>query len=96
VIEVFLSECPKLMDDLRAAIDGEDAPRVKLVAHTIKGSITLFCAEEAAAAAYQLETWGQDRDITSVRAAMPAFEARVNHLTRTLTQFAAGPASVAV
>jgi two-component system sensor histidine kinase/response regulator len=96
VIAVFLDECPKLLKELRAAVEGQDAARARLVAHTLKGSIMLFGADEIVAAAHKLESWGQERDLVSLRAALPEFEARLNGLARSLGKFAVGAAPVVV
>ena len=56
---VFLGEYPKWLEELRAALADGDAARLQLAAHTVKGSLTIFAAKVAAAAALRLESLGR-------------------------------------
>ena len=42
VIDAFLGECDELMSNLAAAIEQEDLPTLRRVAHTIKGATRIF------------------------------------------------------
>jgi CheY-like chemotaxis protein/HPt (histidine-containing phosphotransfer) domain-containing protein len=55
VIELFLNAVPELIDTLDEAIANKDAPRVKTLAHKLKGSCLSLGAEQMAAACYKVE-----------------------------------------
>jgi PAS domain S-box-containing protein len=59
--ELFLSECPRHMAEIRQAITKRDASRLQQGAHTLKGSVGNFGAREAFDAAQRLETDGREQ-----------------------------------
>ena len=63
VITVFLSETPKQLATLRAAVD---APALASAAHAIKGSVGLFAKGEAFDAARRLEMAARSGDLTDL------------------------------
>ncbi|WP_176596197.1 MULTISPECIES: Hpt domain-containing protein [Sphingobium] len=63
---VFIDECPEMMRQVRAAIDGRDAQELRRTAHSLKGSAHLFAASEAGAAAFRLEEMGADSNFRDV------------------------------
>jgi CheY-like chemotaxis protein len=52
--EMFLQEAPKLLNEIRQAIENDDDARLRRAAHTLKSSAQLFEAKPAAEAAYRL------------------------------------------
>jgi two-component system sensor histidine kinase/response regulator len=69
IVELFLTESAKLMKRIHDAISNEDASELQRAAHTLKGSIRIFGAERAAAAALQLETIGHDKNLADAEEA---------------------------
>jgi two-component system, sensor histidine kinase and response regulator len=59
LIEVFLSEAPTLLKNIRTALDEGDGPLLRRAAHTLKGSLRIFGAAQGVELAQQLETRGQ-------------------------------------
>ena len=59
VIEAFLEEYPRLVEQLAAAAAAGDAKGVQRVGHTIKGSMRCLGADDAASAAAELEALGR-------------------------------------
>jgi two-component system, sensor histidine kinase and response regulator len=57
--ELFLTEYPRLMAELRLAYDQGDAKQVERAAHGLKGSVANFGAKRAVDAAYQIEQLGR-------------------------------------
>jgi PAS domain S-box-containing protein len=64
VVEACLEEYPRLLADLRRAIEEQNAPGVALAAHAIKGSIRSFGATRAFDLAYQLENMARAGDLS--------------------------------
>src|SRR5205085_1185953 len=88
---LFLDECPKLMGQVRAAIEGKDAARLRMAAHALKGSVSAFEAGAAHEAARRLEQTGRDGDWPAAEAAWAALEAAVGPLRAALAGL--GPAA---
>lgn len=63
---VFIDECPEMMRQVRAAIDGKEAQELQRAAHSLKGSAHIFAASEAAAAAFRLEAMGAEGNFRDV------------------------------
>ena len=55
IVTVFLDECPKLLDDVRAAVRSGDAPKLRVAAHTLKGAVSNFSTWPSFEAALRLE-----------------------------------------
>jgi len=53
--EVFLGECPRLLETIRRAIAAGDTPNLKIAAHSLKGAIDNFALQSAYDAALRLE-----------------------------------------
>ncbi|HTU22482.1 MAG TPA: response regulator, partial [Gemmataceae bacterium] len=69
LIDVFLTDCPRLWQNLRDALAQGDAHLLSRAAHTLKGSVGNFGAHAAREAAQQLELLAGKGDL------MPAIEA---------------------
>ncbi len=55
LIEATLEEAPRLMASIRAAIDAQDATRLRISAHTLKGALRYFGDTRAYQEAFCLE-----------------------------------------
>jgi HPt (histidine-containing phosphotransfer) domain-containing protein len=65
ITDLFLSEYPELIAEIRAAIAAGDARRLEHSAHTLKGSVANFGATAAVEAALKLEMIGRRGDLAS-------------------------------
>ncbi|MGH1363439.1 MAG: Hpt domain-containing protein [Calditrichia bacterium] len=65
LIELFLEDYPQLMSEINESIQSENADGLKAAAHTLKGSVSNFCAQKAVDAALKLEISGSKQDFTS-------------------------------
>jgi two-component system sensor histidine kinase/response regulator len=80
LVEVIRQEGPKLLDDVRQAVERGDAAALKLAAHTMKGSLSNFAAPAAADAARRLEVMAKQGDLSEAAAALA-------HLEREMERF---------
>jgi HPt (histidine-containing phosphotransfer) domain-containing protein len=55
VLRAFAREAPNQLARLREAVEGNDAARIRFLAHTVKGSLLWIGAADAADAASALE-----------------------------------------
>jgi len=66
VVDVFLSDYPKLLDDLRRAHKESDSDTLMRAAHSLKGMMKNFQAEPAAEVAFELERKGKEENFDGV------------------------------
>ena len=78
---ILLGECPKLMGQLREAIDGQHAKEMRRAAHTIKGSSSHFLAKHVVAAAEVLERLGEQASFDDAEEAYAKLETEVDRMT---------------
>lgn len=78
--QLFLQEAPKLLNEIRDAIQQGDATSLRRAAHTLKSSAAVFEAHHAADAALKLELLGKDEKLMEAREALPALEQEVDRL----------------
>jgi two-component system, sensor histidine kinase and response regulator len=80
VVALFAEEYPKLMDNMRAAIKQQEPAELQRAAHTLKGSIQLFGADDIAALALRLETLGRDENLAETQGALRALDQGLQQL----------------
>ncbi len=85
VVELFRTECPKLMECIRAAIANQDPTELQRAAHTLKGSVQIFGLARPAAAALRLETIGRDENLEEAEEAFSALTREIEYLMTRLT-----------
>jgi HPt (histidine-containing phosphotransfer) domain-containing protein len=63
ISEIFTQQCPHLLGELRAAVEGQDAPAVREAAHALKGNFLTIAASDAASLAAEIERLGREARI---------------------------------
>ena len=63
---IFLAECPRLMEDIRNAIDKKDMTNLCLWVHKLKGSVGVFIARQTIDLLEHLEQFSQKGDLKKV------------------------------
>ena len=89
VSELFLTECPVQLDDVRVSVEAENAPELALAAHKIKGSVGVFGADAAVEAALRLEEAGKQSDFSEAVELYRRLEMEVTQVGETLALLAA-------
>lgn len=84
VVDVFLSDYPKLIDDLRRAHKESDSDTLMRAAHSLKGMMKNFQAEPAAEAAFELEKKGKEDNFDGVPDAIENLAGQVADVDKTL------------
>lgn len=77
---LFLIECPRIMADIRAALETGNAAALERAAHSLKGSVGNFGARQAFDAALRLEAIGRSRDLSLAAAAFEDLAAAMDSL----------------
>ena len=85
LLEVFLEESPRWLDDIDAALGAGDVRKLQRGAHTVKGAVDNFGAPAAFAAALVLEQMARAGDIAGAPQASAALRALVEQLAAELT-----------
>jgi HPt (histidine-containing phosphotransfer) domain-containing protein len=85
--ELLLAELPRLLGTVHSAVGQADAGGVERAAHTLKGSVSIFEARSAVAAARRLEELGRAGDLTDAGAALQTLVREIGRLLPELTAF---------
>jgi HPt (histidine-containing phosphotransfer) domain-containing protein len=80
LLSIFTEEFPRHLCALQEAVAGQDAKRVAVVSHTLKGMLLNLAVTKAAGSAGQLELQAQGGDPSLLQAAFAAFEQDVSGL----------------
>ena len=75
LVEAALEDVPRLLAAVREAVSGQNATRLQLSAHALKGSLRYFGESPAFEQACQLERLGGDGLLANAPAALQALEA---------------------
>jgi len=87
--DVFSLDRPKLLGDIESALDEDDAEALERAAHTIKGALGVFAAEDARARAERLEVIGREGSVADGHDQYPDLKDAVLLLEADLTQLVA-------
>lgn len=77
---LFLEQCPALVKEARLAVFQKDAPKVRVAAHTLKGSAATFAALPTVEAAQSLETIAGQGDLNGAARALTVLEESLREL----------------
>ena len=80
LIDLFLQDSERLVDDVRHAIGDRDAERLRRAAHTLKGSVSNFPAGAARDAAAQMEAIGFEANFDAADKAFPVLQREIDRL----------------
>ena len=75
LVDTFFEEAPRILADLRSALDTADAERYRRAAHSLKSNGDTFGASDFAARARAIEVGGFATEPAKDRAAVDALEA---------------------
>ena len=84
VVDVFLSDYPRLIDDLRRAHKESDSNTLMRAAHSLKGMLRNFQAEPAAEVAFELEKQGKADNFDGVAEAIENLAGQAAEVDKTL------------
>ncbi|HUO08300.1 MAG TPA: PAS domain S-box protein [Phycisphaerae bacterium] len=87
--EWLLSECPKLIREMRDSVLRGEGAALARAAHKLKGAVGSFGAQRAYQAALRLEELGDTGDVSGSLQAHSELEAAVEQLQKALTDFVA-------
>jgi CheY-like chemotaxis protein len=80
VLDLFISDYPQMLADLHKTMQNGDAAFFSRKAHALKGMVSLFKAEEAAAIAQHLEALGRHGQLEEARGELDRLTAALERL----------------
>jgi two-component system, sensor histidine kinase and response regulator len=86
IIQLFVEDCPKQLDAIRAGLAGGDPDAVYRAAHTLKGSIGNFQAQAIVALLQRMEARAREGDLDTCRKIFEQIETDTKRLLTTLAQ----------
>jgi len=80
LVDLFLQDSGRLVNDISRAIADRDADRLRRAAHTLKGSVSNFPAGAASDTAARMETLGFQADFDGAEEILPILEREIDRL----------------
>lgn len=87
LVSVLQADAPRLLADIRAAVEGGDANRLRLSAHALKGSVANFEAGPARSTAEKLEALGHAGTLEGAVDLLSTLEGQMRVLLEALQEF---------
>jgi HPt (histidine-containing phosphotransfer) domain-containing protein len=84
IVEQFLEDSPRLLEEVGAAVAAGDAGALKRAAHTLKGAASNFGAAAVVATCLELEGIGRSDDLAAAAPARDRLDAAVRDLNAAL------------
>ena len=84
---LFTDDCPRLLDEIRDAVRLGDAEKLGRSAHTLKGSVGNFAAQDAFQAALRLEKMGREGETRLAQHALGELEMEIQSVLNELSAF---------
>jgi HPt (histidine-containing phosphotransfer) domain-containing protein len=89
LVRLFLAECPRWLAEIRAAVAGRNAVRLRPAVHSLKGSLGTLGARAAFEAARRLETMARLGELAGAEQACAVLAAALADLEPLLAAFRA-------
>jgi PAS domain S-box-containing protein len=88
LIDIFSQEWPKILAKMKDAVATNEPEVLQREAHTLKGSVGNFTADEAAKAATQVEAMAKRRDMAAAEEALAVLERELIRVSDSLAHIA--------
>jgi two-component system, sensor histidine kinase and response regulator len=87
MIDVFLAESPRMLEEVNQALAARDASRLRRAGHSLKGSCGYFAAKNAYDAAFHVEELGEAGDFSAATSAIDELRTQIDRLEPALREF---------
>jgi HPt (histidine-containing phosphotransfer) domain-containing protein len=77
LIDTFLDDAPKMVQEMKSALEANDAESFRRAAHSMKSNATTFGAGQLAELAKELETLGRENRLSDAGGRLGAIEEAV-------------------
>jgi HPt (histidine-containing phosphotransfer) domain-containing protein len=92
LVELFVAECPRMMEVVRQGVASGDADQLRRAAHAFKGSVGNFTEDAPMTTAAELERIGGTGELGTAARLLAQLEAEVAAFVVSLRQFEEGNA----
>jgi two-component system sensor histidine kinase/response regulator len=89
---IFLKECPRMLDGIRAALHAADSPALEHAAHTLKGSVGNFAMPGPWETAQRLELLAKSGQCSGAAEIFHVLEQQIAQFNEVLARHSAEPA----
>jgi CheY-like chemotaxis protein/HPt (histidine-containing phosphotransfer) domain-containing protein len=89
---IFLRECPRMLDEIRAALGDADSKALERAAHTLKGSVGNFAMPGSWETAHRLELLAKSGQLSGADEIFRALEQQIAQFNQVLARQTAEPA----
>jgi two-component system sensor histidine kinase/response regulator len=86
IFQAFLTECPRLVEEIRIALRKNDAKACQMAAHTLKGAVRTFGAEAASQSSAAIEAAGKVGNLGVAREHWPELQTEIQAIQDELKQ----------
>jgi two-component system, sensor histidine kinase and response regulator len=86
---IFLTECPKMLDEIRAALSAADSKALETAAHTLKGSVGNFATPGPWETAQRLELLAKSGQLPGAQEIVRVLEQQLAQFNQILARHAA-------
>lgn len=86
ILEMFLSDLPRMIDEIRQPLQTQDAKQVQAASHSLKGAALNCSVPILAHLALELETEGRNENLTNASETFTKLEAEFETLKTILLQ----------
>lgn len=83
---MLVDSAPLLIDEIRASIEQQNGVRLSRAAHTLKGSLSPFCATALTSMTQSLESIGETGQLSAASDMLYVFETRIRELLTVLAE----------
>jgi two-component system sensor histidine kinase/response regulator len=90
LVELFVSECPRMISAIRDSVASADADKIRRAAHAFKGSVGNFTDEAPMTTAFALERMGTAGNVAAATGLLPQLEREVEQFIVALRRFESG------
>jgi CheY-like chemotaxis protein len=84
--ELFIQSCPKMLEDIRDAVQKQDAKELERAAHSLKGCVGNFFSQGARETAQQLESLGRSGQLAGAEKIARLLEEQVAEFNQALAR----------
>jgi HPt (histidine-containing phosphotransfer) domain-containing protein len=86
--KTFLESAPRMLQDVREAVGGGDARKLRRCAHSLKGAVAIFAEGDAYRAALALEALGKSANLAPAATTLAVLETELQRLYPALARLA--------
>jgi HPt (histidine-containing phosphotransfer) domain-containing protein len=80
LVEIFLEQCPQMMDEIEQGVARQDHTLLRRAAHTLKGSAAIFGARRVANVSDKLSEMGKEEQLDGADQALRELQDEVDKL----------------